>query len=100
MSTARDAGRLLLSCPDRHGIVAAVSTFLADAGANIVTSDQFSTDPEGGAFFLRIEFHLPGLTERRADLERDFGAIADRFAMRRRLSLVGERKRVWLLVSR
>jgi formyltetrahydrofolate deformylase len=47
-------GRLLLSCPDRHGIVAAVSGFLADEGANIVTSDQYSTDPEGGAFFLRV----------------------------------------------
>jgi formyltetrahydrofolate deformylase len=103
MSATRSSGssgRLLLSCPDRHGIVAAVSTFLADTGANIVSSDQFSTDPEGGAFFLRIEFHLPGLAERRAEFEERFGAIASVFAMRWRLSLEGERKRVWLLASR
>jgi formyltetrahydrofolate deformylase len=93
-------GRLLLSCPDRHGIVAAVSGFLADEGANIVTSDQYSTDPEGGAFFLRVEFHLHELAERRTELEQRFAAIAERFAMHWRLTLVGERKRVWLLASR
>jgi formyltetrahydrofolate deformylase len=97
---SRDLGRLLLSCPDRHGIVAAVSGLLADVGANIVTSDQYSTDPEGGAFFLRTEFHLPGLPERREDLERRFGAVAEKFGMRWRLTLAAERKRVWLLASR
>ena len=38
--------RLLVSCPDRHGIVAAVSGFLAEADANILSADQHSTDPE------------------------------------------------------
>jgi formyltetrahydrofolate deformylase len=95
-----DIGRLLLSCRDRHGIVAAVSGFLADVGANIVTSDQFSSDPEGGAFFLRIQFHLPELEKRRAELEQGFAEISAPFAMRWRLSLAGERKRVWLLASR
>ena len=51
-------GRLLITCPDRHGIVAAVAGFLADSGANIVSSDQHSTDPEGGEFFMRMEFNL------------------------------------------
>jgi formyltetrahydrofolate deformylase len=95
-----DSGRLLLSCPDRHGIVAAVATFLAETGANIVTSDQFSTNPEGGAFFQRVEFHLPRLAERRAEVEESFAPIASAFGMRWRLSLAGERKRVWLLASR
>jgi formyltetrahydrofolate deformylase len=100
MSAESSTARLLLSCPDRHGIVAAVSGFLADEGANIVTSDQYSTDPEGGAFFLRVEFHLPELAARRGGFEERFAAIAERFAMRWRLSFVGERKRVWLLASR
>ena len=86
-----DIGRLLLSCRDRHGIVAAVSGFLADVGANIVTSDQFSSDPEGGAFFLRIQFHLPELDKRRAELEQGFAEISAPFGMRWRLSLAGER---------
>jgi formyltetrahydrofolate deformylase len=48
VSRDADVARLIVSCPDRHGIVAAVSTRLADAGANIVKSDQHSTDREGG----------------------------------------------------
>ena len=51
--------RLLVACADRPGIVAAVSRFLLDAGANIIHSDQHSSDPWGGAFFLRMEFTLP-----------------------------------------
>ena len=51
-------GRLLITCHDRHGIVAAVAGFLAASGANIISSDQHSTDPEGGEFFMRMEFNL------------------------------------------
>lgn len=47
-------GRLLVSCPDQPGIVAAVTAFLRDCGANITHSSQYSTDPEGGRFFLRL----------------------------------------------
>jgi len=39
---------LLVSCPDRPGIVAAVSSFLFERGANIVSSQQYSSDPRGG----------------------------------------------------
>ena len=63
---ARMNGRLLITCPDRHGIVAAVAGFLADSGANIISSDQHSTDPEGGEFFMRMEFNLAAGRPRRA----------------------------------
>lgn len=46
-----DAARLVISCPDQPGIVAAVSTFLYDSGANITTSDQYSSDPQGAHSF-------------------------------------------------
>ena len=75
-------GRLLVSCPDQPGIVAAVSEFLFERGANIVHSDQHSTDPMGGRFFLRIEFELPGLTGTAAAFEAAFVPIVQRFAMR------------------
>ena len=39
----KDVGRLLLRCADRPGLVAAVTTFLAQAGANIVSLDQHAT---------------------------------------------------------
>jgi len=49
---------LTLSCPDRPGIVAAVSGLLADRGGNIVESQQYG-DPVTGRFFMRVQFTLP-----------------------------------------
>ena len=63
-----DHGRLLVSCPDGHGIVAAVAGLLSELGANIVASDQHSTDPEGGRFFLRMEFHPRARRARRSSV--------------------------------
>ena len=100
MRKDRDVARLLVSCPDRHGIVAAVSAALAGAGANIVNSEQHSTDPEGGGFFLRMEFHLEGLAGRWAELEASLGPVAAEFAMEWSLQLAAARKRVALFVSR
>jgi formyltetrahydrofolate deformylase len=91
-------GRLLISCADRRGIVAAVSGCLTAVGANIVQSDQYSTDPEGGVFFMRLEFLIDedGLSV----LPARFAAVAEEFAMDFRLWHSGLRKRVALMVSR
>jgi formyltetrahydrofolate deformylase len=51
--TPRFTARLLIGCADRPGIVAAVSGFLFERGANIVSSHQYSSDPSGGRFFMR-----------------------------------------------
>jgi formyltetrahydrofolate deformylase len=90
--------RLLISCADREHIVAAVSGSLSDAGANIIQSDQYSTDPEGGHFFMRLEFSIDaaGLEA----LPKQFAGVAERFGMEFRLSHSGERKRLALMVSR
>ena len=53
-----------------------MASFLADAGANIVASDQYSTDPEGGAFFLRMEFHLDGLDARATSSTAGFAQLS------------------------
>ena len=66
--------RMLISCPDRPGIVAAVSQFLYEYGANIVQSDQYTMDPEGGMFFIRIEFDLTDLERELPVLKKDFSA--------------------------
>lgn len=96
-----DTGRLLASCPDQPGIVAAVSGFLFERGANLVTSDQYSSDPEGGSFFLRISFHLEGVDEDRDRLESDFAAeVAERFGMDWRISYGADRRRIAIMVSR
>lgn len=96
----RDIGRLLISCPDRPGIVAAVSRFLFDAGANILESQQHSTDPSGGTFYLLVEFHLPGLSGRYAELAGEFAALSDSFSMRWKMTQAAELKRMALFVSK
>jgi formyltetrahydrofolate hydrolase len=78
---------LWLRCADRPGLVSAVSTFLAEAGANIVSLDQRSTAQSGRTFLQRTIFHLPGLTVARDSLERDTTAqLAARFDMDFRLT--------------
>ncbi|HEV2371047.1 MAG TPA: formyltetrahydrofolate deformylase [Streptosporangiaceae bacterium] len=100
-----DTGRLVIACPDRPGIVAAVSNFLFQQGANITESQQFSTDPystdpAGGTFYLRMEFTLEGLAKRADELAAEFAGFADRSAMRWRLTKAAERKRMAIMVSR
>ena len=95
-----DTARLLISCADQPGIVASVSRFLYGIGANITTSDQYSSDPEGGSFFLRMSFHLPGVGDRREELETSFAEVAREFEMDWKLTLGADVPRVALMVSR
>ncbi len=92
--------RLLMSCPDGPGIVAAVSSFLFERGANIIASDQFSTHPEQGTFFMRVAFHLPTLEREREAFESAFIELAERFSMRWRFSYAHRRRSVALMASR
>ena len=102
MTTAPDTtARLLITCPDRPGIVSAVTTFLFHHGVNITELDQHSTDPEGGRFFLRLEFQTPHLDVPRAVLERAFrDAVATRFEMDWRISYAADKPKMALLVSK
>ena len=94
-------GRLLVSCVDRPGIVAALSRFVADRGANIIESDQHTTDPEGGSFFMRTEFHLDALEDQAEEFEAAFAAeVAAPFGMDWVMNYASRRKRVAILVSR
>jgi formyltetrahydrofolate deformylase len=95
----KDIGRLLLNCPDRTGVIAAVSTFLTRAGANIIALDQHSTEPEGGTFLQRTVFHLPGLAAAQPELEREFAFIANEFAMDYRFTDASKPKRVAIMAS-
>ena len=83
--------RLLITCTDRPGIVAAVSNFLFERGANIVDAEQHST---GDRFFLRVEAELE------EDPSVEFGELAERFDMDWRLARSNPEKRVAILVSR
>lgn len=97
----QDVGRLLVSCADRPGMVAAVSDFLARRGANILSLDQYATAPRGGRLFLRTEFHLPGIDEDLDELSDDFRqGVADHLGMRMRTISAARPKRVAIMVSK
>ena len=101
MTVDPDSARLVVSCPDRPGIVAAVAGFLFAAGANVTHSDQHSSDPEGGRFFLRMEFHLPGVGTWLDDLRTRFaGEVASAFDMTWRIVSATAPKRLAILVSK
>ncbi len=102
--TPRYTARLLIGCGDQPGIVAAVSGFLFERGANIVSSHQYSSDPTGGRFFLRTEFFLElseDTARARERLQQDFDAAVGRpFQMDWEIRWWGERQRIAILVSR
>lgn len=89
---------LTLSCPDRPGIVAAVSTYLFDHGQNISDAQQFN-DIETKHFFMRVVFEAnkPVTVE---TLQNAFSPVAERFGMEWRMRDRASRQRVMLLVSK
>jgi formyltetrahydrofolate deformylase len=101
VSAVDTTARLLITCPDRPGIVSAVTTFLYHHGVNITELDQHSTDPSGGKFFLRLEFQTPDMDVSRSALEQAFAeVVARRFEMDWRLSFAARKPRMAVLVSR
>ncbi len=92
---------LLVRCPDRPGIIAAISSFLFRHGANITDFDQHSSDDNGGVYFTRLEFQTAKLDLPLEDLKSAFALdVARPFSMAWRLTVSSERKRVAVLVSR
>jgi formyltetrahydrofolate deformylase len=92
---------LLVQCPDRPGIVAAISSFLFRHGANITDFDQHTSDEGAGVYFTRLEFQTGKLDLPVEDLKSAFDLdVARPFAMDWRLSLSSSRKRIAVLVSK
>ncbi|MFG1478936.1 formyltetrahydrofolate deformylase [Xanthobacter sp. V4C-4] len=90
---------LALSCPNRPGIVAAVSTLLFQKGANILEAQQYD-DQESGRFFTRIVFNVVEGNATIAEIRDGFKAIADTFSFTWTLRSKAERRRVLLLASK
>lgn len=100
MFTANTA-RLLITCEDRPGIVQAVSSFLFHQGANITALDQYATEAQGGRYFMRVEFELEHLQDRRQTLIQTFEKnVAQRYQMLWHLNSVSDVKKVGILVSK
>ena len=90
---------LLVSCPDRKGLVAALAQVLYGHGANILDADQH-TDPVAGQFFQRIKFDMSELHTDRRSLETAIAEVAQRFSMNWRLCDRMHRYRTALFVSK
>ena len=90
---------ILVSCPDRRGIVAALAQLLYGQGINILSADQH-TDLLENKFFQRIRMDLSELHVDRMTLERAIAEVAARFSMTFRIAYGSHRKRMAVLVSK
>lgn len=87
---------LTLTCPDRPGLVYAVTRWIAEAGGNILDSQQF-TDTSDGQFFLRVHFDHP---QDVATLRDSFAAVAEEHTMDARIVVAEVPTRTLVLVSK
>ena len=90
---------LTLSCPNRPGIVAAVSTLLFEAGRNILDAQQFD-DTESDRFFMRVVFNRLDGSQPHDAIAEALTTLGQRFGMELNLHEASRRKRVMLLVSK
>jgi formyltetrahydrofolate deformylase len=93
---------LLLSCPDRPGLVAAVSDFVFRHGGNLLRVEQY-VDESGGeqpVFFQRLEFTLAGFDLPRDEIGPAFAPLAESFAMSWQVRFPDDTVRMAVLVSR
>jgi formyltetrahydrofolate deformylase len=90
---------LLVCCPDRKGLVAALAQLLYGHGANIIDADQH-TDPVAGQFFQRIKFDLSELHTDRTSLETAIAEVASRFSMEWRIANGHHRSKTAIFVSK
>jgi formyltetrahydrofolate deformylase len=96
----QELATLLISCPDRRGLVAGLAQVLSGHGANILDSDQH-TDRSAGQFFQRIVFDAKELTTDKGTMERAIEEVAARFSMQIRLSYKdGPAKKFAIFVSK
>lgn len=95
----KSTATLLVSCPDRTGLVAALSGFVFSHGGNILDADQH-TEAEGGEFFMRLVWDLDGFDLDRPALHAEVASLAARFSLRWELTFADACPRVAVFVSK
>jgi formyltetrahydrofolate deformylase len=90
--------RLLISCPDKKGLIAAISSFISIHDGNILSADQYVSD--SGTFFMRLEIEGEGFGLSRDEFAGTFAPLARRHEMSWRLSHTDTPRRMAILVSR
>ncbi len=100
MTPGKETITLLISCPDQPGIVAAVSQFIFEHRGNVIQSDQHTTDPHNGTFYMRISFAEDSFLLSQEELIARFAPIGERFRMDWHVYYSRQRKRTCILVSK
>ncbi len=95
----KNSATLLINCPDRKGLVAAIAEFLYRHNANILHADQHQ-DAEQNLFLMRVEWDLTGFGLTPQEFEREFAGIAEKFSMQWRLNLSSRKPRIAIFVSK
>ncbi|MBA2345314.1 MAG: formyltetrahydrofolate deformylase [Rubrobacter sp.] len=90
--------RLTISCPDKRGLISALSSFVAMHDGNILSADQYVSD--GERFFMRLEIEGKGFGLEREEFDAAFAPLARRHGMDWRTSHTDIPKRMSILVSR
>jgi formyltetrahydrofolate deformylase len=90
--------RLVISCPDKKGLIAAISSFISMHDGNILSADQYVSD--SGTFFMRLEIEGEGFGLSRDEFAGAFAPLARRHEMSWRLSHTDTPRRMAILVSR
>lgn len=91
---------LLITCPEKKGIISTVSNFLLEHNANIIQFDQHTTDPKSGEIFIRIEFFLKDLDKTYDKLKEDMEPLAKEYEMEYFLNSNRKKKRMAIFVSK
>lgn len=99
-SSVDNRARLLVKCPDKPGIVSVLSSFLLKYNANIIESSQYSSDPENGTFFIRLEYFCDHLPLKAKEMEQDFAQIANNYEMTYHFHYLNNRQRSAIYVSK
>ena len=97
--TGHGHASLVVRGKDRPGIVATVGSVLGERGANIVSLDQYSDDPHGGAFFQRTVFNVDNLTVVLPEIEHDLRAALDGFDLDLTMRDMSQPKRLAIFAS-
>ena len=95
----KNTATLLINCPDRKGLVAAIADFLYRHDANILHADQHQ-DAEQNLFLMRVEWDLTNFALDPVQFEREFSPIAEKFEMRWQLKLASRKSRIAIFVSK
>lgn len=92
--------KLLISCPEKPGIISTVTNFLLEHKANIVHFDQHTTDPHSGVFFMRIEFEMEEFDASFEKLEQDLHVMGRDYSLEWQLTSNEKKKRMAIFVSK